>query len=135
MKKSIYRYFQCMIVLGLATYLAEKLISGRLSYYINLRFAVLTLIGIVGLSVMLVIGLLPLLDEEQRFQHLDSGRKPRKQRINLVILFLMPTIFAILGLSIPLILTAYIIILIIGLTRINQFHKTNLVVCQTSIRG
>ena len=39
MNKSIYRFAQSMVILGLATYLTEKWISGRLSFYINPRFA------------------------------------------------------------------------------------------------
>ncbi len=105
-----------MIVLGLATFLTEKWISGRLSYYINLRFTIFTLIGIVGLVIMEVIGLIPIFTERQEF---------KKQKIDSIVVFLSPVIVAILGLSTQIIFTIYIFVVIIGFVRLKKFHKTD----------
>ena len=122
MSKSIYRFFQCMIVLGLATYLAEKWISGRLSYYINPRFAILTLIGIIGLVIMAVIGLNSLFAEKQGLIDSQNKSEPKKQKTNMVVVFLLPLIVAFLGLSATVIFPMYFLIIVIGLMRLPQLH-------------
>jgi uncharacterized repeat protein (TIGR03943 family) len=48
----MYRSFQALLLVGLAIFLVDKVISGRLSWYINLRFLPLTLLGILLLGVM-----------------------------------------------------------------------------------
>jgi putative membrane protein len=122
-QKSTYRFIQCMLVLGLATYLTEKLINGQLSYYINLRFAIFTLMGILGLVIMSVIGLLPLFTQEQDPPHNTSEGQPSRRKTNWVVLFLFPIIFTLLGLSAPLIFFAYIGVVIIGFSRLSRFQK------------
>jgi putative membrane protein len=123
MHKSIYRFAQCMIVLGLATYLAEKWISGRLSFYINPRFAIFTWIGIVGLAIMAVIGLNPLFAEKKDFLDSQSESESRKPKKYLVMVFLLPLIVAILGLPASVIMTMYFFVIVIGLTLIIPFHN------------
>jgi putative membrane protein len=120
MSKSIYRFFQCMIVIGLAAYLSEKWISGRLSFYINPRFAIFTLIGIVGLTTMAVIGLNSLFAEKQPSINSQSLSKSSTRINNLAVLFISPIIVAILGLSIPVIFTLFLFVFVIGLVRLNQ---------------
>jgi len=122
MNKSIYRFAQCMIVLGLATYLAEKWISGRLSFYINPRFVVFTWIGIIGLAIMAVIGLNPLFAEKQSLIDSQNKTEPKKQKTNMVVVFLLPLIVAFLGLSATVILPMYFLVIVIGLTRLTKFH-------------
>ena len=127
MSKSIYRFFQCMIILGLAIYLAEKWISGRLSYYISQRFAIFTLIGIFGLAIMVVVGLLPFFTGTQvnSSQPGEPDPKPGKRKSNFAILLLIPIIVAMLGLSMQLIVTMYILVFIVGLTRLNQSNQND----------
>jgi uncharacterized repeat protein (TIGR03943 family) len=48
----MYRSFQALLLIGLSFFLIEKIYSGKLSWYINLRFAPLTLVGIVLLAAM-----------------------------------------------------------------------------------
>ena len=74
MNKTVFRLLQCVIILGLAIYLGEKWISGKLSYYINLRFAIFTVIGVVGLIIMVVVGIFPLL--AKRRQHATQKPDP-----------------------------------------------------------
>ena len=113
MDKTIFRYFQCMIVLeGWPIYLAGKWTNGQLYYYINMRFAVFTLIGILGLAIMAVIGLLPLFNKEQ--DGIDPQSEPRKQKTNLAFIFLLPIVIAILGLSDLYIWVSFIFVFLIG---------------------
>jgi uncharacterized repeat protein (TIGR03943 family) len=48
----MYRYFQALILLALGFFLGFKIINGTLSWYINQRFAPLTILGIVLLSIL-----------------------------------------------------------------------------------
>lgn len=59
-KESTKRYIQYILTLGLAVYLAGKWASGKLSYYINMRFFPLTLFAIGALSLMATAGWLRL---------------------------------------------------------------------------
>lgn len=123
MNKSIYRFAQCMIVLGLATYLAEKWISGRVSFYINPRFAILTLLGIIGLAIMAVIGVNSLFAEENSLQDSQIKSEPQKQKNSMVVVFLLPLIVAFLGLSAAVIIPMYFLVIVIGLIRLTHFHN------------
>lgn len=122
MNKSIYRFTQCVIVLGLATYLAEKWISGRLSFYINPRFSILTLMGINGLAIMAVIGFNSLFAEKQSLLDSQNKSEPKKQKTNMVVVFLLPLIVAFLGLSATVIFPMYFLVIVIGLMRLPQPH-------------
>lgn len=124
MNKSIFRFIQCMIVLGLATYLAEKWISGRLSFYINMRFAIFTLIGILGLALMVIISLYPLFTPEQRSDNPVKAAQFGKLKTNWVFLFLLPIAAAVSGLSALIIVAAYFSVFMVGLIRLQQIHST-----------
>lgn len=52
MQKRLYRSFQALLLLGMCIFLASKLASGQLTYYINLRFIPLTIFGIIFLAVL-----------------------------------------------------------------------------------
>jgi uncharacterized repeat protein (TIGR03943 family) len=52
MPSRLYRLFQSLLLIALCIFLAEKAVSGKLTWYINLRFLPLTLIGVVLLAVM-----------------------------------------------------------------------------------
>lgn len=52
MTHKMYRYFQALILLALGFFLGFKIINGTLSWYINQRFAPLTILGIVLLSIL-----------------------------------------------------------------------------------
>jgi len=120
MNKPVFRYFQCMIVLGLSIYLADKWTNGQLYYYINMRFALITLIGCLGLAVMAVIGLIPLFTPEQAA--LSPQSKPQKRKTNLAVIFLLPIAIAVLGLPEPYIWIAFVFVFFIGLMRVSQFQ-------------
>lgn len=49
-----YRVLQAAVLLGLAFFLLERIVSGKLLLYINARFAVLTVLGVVGLFALAV---------------------------------------------------------------------------------
>jgi putative membrane protein len=102
MNKTVFRFLQCVIILGLAIYLGEKWISGKLSYYINLRFAIFTVIGVVGLTIMVVVGLVPLLAKRQRHspQQLDQADPSQLSDIPGTALLIL-TIPLLLGVLVP----------------------------------
>ncbi len=52
MSERVYRSLQALLMLLLFIFLAEKVVSGRLSWYINLRFMPLTILGILILGAM-----------------------------------------------------------------------------------
>lgn len=123
MNKSYYRYTQCVIVIGLATYLAEKWISGRLFFYINPRFAILTLIGIAGLAIMAVIGLSSLFTQKQSDIESQNAPESKKQKTNIVFIFMLPLIVSFLGLSAQIIFPMFFLVVVIGLTRLPRLNK------------
>jgi len=52
MSLRLYRFFQALLLLALCVFLLDKLVSGKLSLYINIRYAPLTVFGIVVLAMM-----------------------------------------------------------------------------------
>lgn len=52
MPHKMYRYFQALILMALGFFLGFKIINGNLSWYINQRFAPLTFLAIVLLSIL-----------------------------------------------------------------------------------
>lgn len=52
MPKRLYRSFQALLLLGLFIFLMSKVINNQLLWYINLRFVLLTQIGIVFLAIL-----------------------------------------------------------------------------------
>ena len=52
MPKRLHRSFQALLLLALCIFLASKLASGKLTYYINLRFIPLTIFGVIFLAVL-----------------------------------------------------------------------------------
>jgi uncharacterized repeat protein (TIGR03943 family) len=52
MPSRLYRLLQSVLLIALCIFLAEKAISGKLTWYINLRFLPLTIIGVVLLAIM-----------------------------------------------------------------------------------
>ncbi|HVN16936.1 MAG TPA: TIGR03943 family protein [Anaerolineales bacterium] len=52
MSPKLYRSFQALLLLAFGLFLIEKIFSGKLTWYINMRFFPLTLIGIALLIVM-----------------------------------------------------------------------------------
>lgn len=123
MSKKIYRFFQCMIALGLATYLAEKWVSGRLSFYINMRFSILTLLSIVMLAALAMIGLAPIFSRQHTPGPVDGGPGPKNRNSTWSVLFLTPLFIAFIGLSIVEILFAFFIVALVGLVRLLSSEK------------
>ncbi len=124
MKKTTYRFIQCLIVLGLATYLAEKWVSGRRSFYINPRFNYLTLLGIAVFSIMAILGLAQLFSA--RTPHHPVEEQPRASKklpAEVVLLLVVPVIIAMLGLSTPIILSTTLIVILIGVMRLRTIHS------------
>ena len=118
MKKSFAHFLQNMIVLALAVYLAQKLSNGLLFYYINQRFALLTLTGISLLTAMALVGLNTLFVRPEQTQPNQA-----KGKLNLPFVFLFPVVFAILGLSWTISISMYILVFILGLTRLNAVEE------------
>lgn len=52
MQKRLYRSLQALLLMGMCIFLASKAASGKLTYYINLRFIPLTIFGIIFLAVL-----------------------------------------------------------------------------------
>jgi uncharacterized repeat protein (TIGR03943 family) len=74
---------------------------------------------------MSVIGLLPLFNEKGGPSNSQSEPEPKKLKSDFVVIFLIPIIVAIIGLTTPVILTTYVFVFLIGLTRLNLFQKTD----------
>jgi uncharacterized repeat protein (TIGR03943 family) len=111
-----------MIALGLAANLTEKLVSGRLSFYVNLRFAILTLLAIGLLCGMAWVGLSELFSESAReSEALPDGQMPlpaqRRKKSNWITIFFFPIAVALLGLSAPVIIGIYLLVFCVGLAR------------------
>ena len=119
MNKSLSRFLECLIVLGLAVYLADKWISGKLSFYINHRFYPLTLLSVAVLTGMAVTGLwryfLPLTATGADTQ--NPGRR-RQSNIGAILLIIIPILIAVLGLSMPVIVSSFFLVLVIGGSRL-----------------
>ena len=118
MKKSFVHFLQNMIVLGLAVYLAQKLSNGQLFYYINQRFALLTLTGICLLTAMALVGINTLF-----VRPVQTDPNQAKGKVNLPFVFLFPVVFAILGLSWTISISMYLLVFILGLTRLNIIEE------------
>lgn len=125
MNKFLYRFIQCMIGLGLAIYLAEKWTNGKLMFYINPRYTLLTLIGIVGLVIMSVIGLNSLFNEKQSPIEYQRQSETQRNKPNIVIFFLIPIITAFIGLSASIIWPMYFFLFIIGYSRVPHLQRDN----------
>ncbi|MEW6241978.1 MAG: TIGR03943 family protein [Chloroflexota bacterium] len=100
MNPRLYRYLQVLVALGLAFFLLDRFATGKLLWYINARFVVLTVLGIVGLIAMSANALEHL--RITRRLEIDEGHEehsyvPDAVRWNLFLLAL-PLIF---GLLIP----------------------------------
>ena len=52
MPKRLYRSYQALLLLALCIFLAAKAASGQLTWYINLRFIPLTIIGVIFLAIL-----------------------------------------------------------------------------------
>lgn len=52
MPERMYRAFQALLLMALCLFLTDKVISGKLAWYINLRFLPLTILGIILLAAM-----------------------------------------------------------------------------------
>ncbi len=52
MPKRLYRSYQALLLLALCIFLAAKVASGQLTWYINLRFIPLTIFGVIFLAVL-----------------------------------------------------------------------------------
>ncbi len=52
MRKRLYRSVQAMLLLALCIFFASKITGGKITYYINLRFIPLTIIGAIFLGVL-----------------------------------------------------------------------------------
>lgn len=54
MSSRIYRFLQILLLVALGAFLVEKALSGKLTWYINVRFMPLTLLGIALLTIMVI---------------------------------------------------------------------------------
>jgi putative membrane protein len=117
--RSLSRFLECLIVLGLAVYLVNKWITGKLSFYINHRFYPLTLLGAVILTGMAVIGLwryfVP--DSVTNVAQQNPGY-PKQKSIGIILLIIIPVLIVLLGLSMPVIVSSLFLILVIGVSRL-----------------
>jgi putative membrane protein len=70
MSHRLYRFLQAFILLALCIFLIDKLLSGKLSLYINIRYAPLTVFGILVLGMMT---LALVRDPKTEHDHQDSN--------------------------------------------------------------
>ena len=73
MQKRLYRSFQALLLLALCIFFASKLASGKLTYYINLRFIPLTIFGTVFLAVLAQTMFTEIKRSRQRTQDAEHG--------------------------------------------------------------
>ncbi|MEW6401122.1 MAG: TIGR03943 family protein [Chloroflexota bacterium] len=97
MHPRLYRLFQGLMLIALSLFLAGKLINGNLTWYINLRFVPLTLLGIVLLAVMAQ----TIFSQSRKKAHEDEDEHTHVSAGNLLIL-LLPILIGILLPSRPL---------------------------------
>lgn len=76
MSERVYRSLQALLMLFLFIFLAEKVVSGRLSWYINLRFMPLTILGMLILGAMAQI---IFTDLRRTREKKTGGKKARRQ--------------------------------------------------------
>jgi uncharacterized repeat protein (TIGR03943 family) len=98
MNPRLYRYLQVLVVFGLAFFLIDRFATGKLLWYINARFVILTVLGIIGLIAMAANALDHLrltrrLGSDEG--HEEHSRAPQAAHWNLILLAL-PLIFGIL---------------------------------------
>jgi uncharacterized repeat protein (TIGR03943 family) len=100
MSLRIYRILQAFIVLALCSFLLDKLLSGKLSLYINIRYAPLTVFGIVVLAMM---ALALFREPKTDHDHQDSNQEHKHNASTraLIILF-VPLLITVLIPSHPL---------------------------------
>jgi putative membrane protein len=120
MNKYQYRFLQSMITSGLAAVLMEKLLDGKLSFFINLRFAPLTMAGIVILLIISGIGAYDI-ERRLRTERQDSSSSPLRSRQFLFLPFL-PFVTSLMGLSTPVFLSVYGLVFITGIIRLAHMN-------------
>ena len=103
MNPRLYRILQAFILSALFAFIGFKLISGTLSLYINMRFAPLTVFGIIALAIMTFVILRHPASEQH--EHDDAGHQHAISPGALVILFI-PLLIGILIPARPLDATA-----------------------------
>ncbi|HPH98535.1 MAG TPA: TIGR03943 family protein [Anaerolineaceae bacterium] len=106
-----------MVVLSLAVYLAEKWASGRLSYYINLRFSPLILLSVVILTLMAAFGLSSLFSGKP---DINGAQPQNSQKVtgNWFILSFVPVLTALSGLSLMIFFPFFLLVLAAGTIRL-----------------
>lgn len=117
MNKLTYQFWQSITVLGLAVYLTERWISGRLAYYINLRFLPLIILAIVILLIMGISGLQSIVNDQENDADRFSDRA-KAQKQNWIVLFLLPFLVTLMGLSITVIIPVFIMVILVGWLRL-----------------
>ncbi len=118
MNKNMYRFIQCMLALALAIYLLTKWGGGTLNYYINLRFAPLTLLAVLILLIMVGVGLRGLFKELQS-EHDDEKTSEKSGKLDKawVAVLLLPALVAMMGVSTVLIITVFVLTSLAVITR------------------
>jgi putative membrane protein len=104
-----------MLAEGIALYLLELWMNGRISFFINTRFLFLTLIGVCLLLAISVVSFSALLDKQP--VSIDLTRPKKTQ--NWAVLFLLPVLVTLMGLSVQVVFSIYVFVFLIGITRIS----------------
>jgi uncharacterized repeat protein (TIGR03943 family) len=125
MNKETSRFIQSCILLGLACYLIEIMINGKLAFYIHLRFTGLIFVAIIALLIMVFIGFRNIFTNEKSENHKPSGELIKNKKDNsLPGLMMFPALIALSGMNEMLIWLAFLILLATGWIRLKQ--KDNL---------
>jgi uncharacterized repeat protein (TIGR03943 family) len=93
-----YRFFQAFIILGLCLFLVFKLLTGELSLYINIRYAPLTVFGILALAIMLIALIKPLEPVSDEHDHHDHSDHVHNTSSSALMILAVPLL---IGLLIP----------------------------------
>ncbi len=107
--------------MGLATGLLEKWINGKLSFFINVRFILLTLTGILLLITMAAVGFRSVFSK--RISEPPGEKQSSVSTNALIIVFFLPIFCALAGLSTPVIITMFLFVMVAGLSRLSAISK------------
>jgi uncharacterized repeat protein (TIGR03943 family) len=116
MNKNQYRFIQIMITSGMAAVLTERLLDGRLSFFINMRFAPLTLAAI---AILLVVSGIGALDIEKKLDANNPENKTSSQKLRqFLFLPFLPFFASLMGMSAPVYTSIFCLAFITGFIRL-----------------
>lgn len=105
-----------MITSGLAAILTERLLDGKLSFFINMRYAPLT---ITGIAILLVISGIGAFDIEKKLESFSGNDSNSSQKIRqFLFLPFLPFFASLMGMSTPVYTSVWGLVFLTGIIRL-----------------